>query len=297
MTLKKYRKKSDKIVEAMPLDLPECRIQYQQWGSQQKAKEGDWLVKHDDEYYTVESESFSQTYQNISGNQYKKVGNVWAEVAEKDGQITTKEGKTQYKKGDMRVYNQPDKTDGYAMPAKAFYNNYELDDAALPTESAMRAQQYLEQRVNDQIQWYEKKSAINQKRYKQCQIGAIVFGAAIPLLTAISFEDFEVLLRFTIALLGSLIAIMNALVSLYKFQDNWVQYRTAAESLTREKFLFLTKSRPYAGDEEKDFKQLVERCELTMSSENSVWQNHAVAELEELEFPKTTNIKKPDNKK
>lgn len=286
MSLKKYRKKSEQFVEAMQLALPDCRIQYQKWGGAQQAQEGDWLVKNGDEYYTVESTSFSHTYEKMSGNQYKKVGKVWAEIAEQDGEMPTKEGKTQYKKGDMCVYNQADKTDGYATTAQVFHDNYELDDASTLTENTMRAQEYLEQRVNDQIQWYENKAAINQKKYKQCQLGAIIFGASIPLLTAISFEEFEVLLRFTIALLGSLIAIMNALVSLYKFQDNWVQYRTAAESLTRERFLFLTQSKPYNGEEESDFKQLVERCEVIMSSENSLWKKKAAADLEALKFPK-----------
>lgn len=298
VNLKRYRKKSEKVVEAMPLALPDCRVQYEQWGGSQQAKEGDWLVKHDDEYYTVESETFAKTYQHIRANHYKKIGKVWAKIANDSGTVVTKEGKTQYKEGDILVYNNKNKTDGYAMNVETFNNNYELDEAPPLMESKMRAQQYLEQRVDDQIQWYESKSAINQKRFKQCQLGAIIFGAAIPLLTAVSFEELEVVLRFTIALLGSLIAIMNALVSLYKYQENWVQYRGGAESLTREKFLFLTQSKPYSGDEDNDFKMLVERCEVIMSSENSLWAKQASAELEALKLPTTKDhTKKSSDKK
>ena len=294
MNLKQYRKKQQQTVEAMPLALPDCTIEYQKWGGTQRAKQGDWLVNHDEEYYTVDATSFRNTYKSVGGNQYQKVGKVWAEVAEQAGEIHTKEGITRYQKGDIRVYNQPDKTDGYAMSAETFYYNYDLDESPSFQGNIMHAQQYIEQRVDDQIRWYENKAAVNQKRYKQCQLGAIIFGAAIPLLTAVSFEELEVLLRFTIALLGSLIAIMNALVSLYKFQENWVQYRTAAESLIREKMLYITQSQPYDGEEDANFKQFVERCEVIMSSENSLWGKQTAAEIEGL--AKQNKSKKTSNK-
>ena len=135
----------------------------------------------------------------------------------------------------------------------------------------MNAQEYLDERVEDQIGWYEKKSSWNQKRFKFYQMSIIIFGALIPLITVVDFQELDVYARFLIALLGSLIAIFSAIINLYKFQENWVKYRATAETLIREKYLYLTRSQPYADDEDANLKILVERCQAVMSAENSAW--------------------------
>lgn len=144
----------------------------------------------------------------------------------------------------------------------------------------MNAQSYLKDRLQDQIDWYEKKSSWNQARYKQLQFMAIIFGASIPLLTVLSFDKIEVVIRFLIALFGSAIAVISAVLTLYKFQDNWVKYRATAEALIREKYLFLTKIAPYNEEEEKNLAVLVTRCEAIMSAEQRDWTESVVPQKE-----------------
>jgi hypothetical protein len=281
MTLRRYIKKHTQVVEAMPLAIDGATLKYEKWGGQQQAQEGDWLVNNSGEFYTVEKNSFANTYQKIFGNRYRKVAPVWAEVADKDGEIVTKEGLTHYQSGDVIVCNNENKVDCYAIAKDVFVQTYQPDNKE---NKPMLSQDYIEQRVDDQITWYEKKSCVNQKRFKSYQLASIVLAAAIPLLTVISLEKVEMMgniLPFTIAVIGTLIAIFNAVLGLYKFQENWVQYRSTAESLIREKYLFLTQASPYTDDETSNFKAIVERCEGIMSSENSVWIKATTAKQEE----------------
>jgi len=57
--------------------------------------------------------------------------------------------------------------------------------------------------------------------------------------------------------------------SLYKYQENWVAYRSTCESLKHEKYLYNTKSTPYQGKD--SFNLLVQRVEMLISQENSSW--------------------------
>ena len=70
--------------------------------------------------------------------------------------------------------------------------------------------------------------------------------------------------------MGVLIAVAVALSALFKYQENWIQYRVTSEQLKQEKFLFLTGSGPY-GDSTKAFNTLVQRIEEIVSKEAGTW--------------------------
>ena len=72
--------------------------------------------------------------------------------------------------------------------------------------------------------------------------------------------------------MGLLITIITGVVTLYKFQENWIEYRTTCETLRHEKFLFLTQTDPY--DIEDPFNLLVHRVENLISKENTQWAQH-----------------------
>lgn len=269
-TLQQYFKKPGKPVRAVQLNLPEVNLTYKQWGETQQAHSGDWLVNNESNTYTVAQESFRTTYKHLYGDWYRKVAPVWAETATTDGAITTKEGRSHYRAGDYLVYNLPDRRDGYTVPKQEFEQHYR---PAGEITMSMSAEDYLQTRVDDQIDWYDRKSINNQRQFKRLQLVAIIFGATIPLLTAISFREWETLIRFVIALLGSAIAIVTGLVSLNRYQENWVKYRSCAEALRREKYHFLTRT---GGYDDANTGLLVNRCEAIMASEQSEWMKAAM---------------------
>lgn len=125
---RRYRKKPEQFVIAVPLKLDFDVFLYQKWGAEQRAKAGDWLVNNNGEIYTVDHDTFAHTYQEIKPGQYIKVTPVWAEVAAQAGQIKTKEGVSQYQAGDYLVWNDPAGQDGYCISAALFEAMYELDE-------------------------------------------------------------------------------------------------------------------------------------------------------------------------
>lgn len=132
----------------------------------------------------------------------------------------------------------------------------------------MNQDEYIEQRLQDQIGWYSGKSAWNQRGFKWLRLMEIISAALIPFLSAMG--DRVPAGPWVIGLLGVVIAVAAAAGSLYKFHENWIQYRTTAEQLKHEKFLFLTGTRPY-DDEEDRLPLLVQRVEGLLSKEHSAW--------------------------
>lgn len=125
----------------------------------------------------------------------------------------------------------------------------------------MSPEEYIQQRVDDQIAWHSKKSSTNRKTYQILTLLAIIAAACIPLLSAVTLlsENPGVIAPLAAGGLGVLITILSGTTSLFRFHENWVEYRLIVESLKRERFLFLAGVEPYTGDEK--FPEFVERVE------------------------------------
>jgi len=127
--------------------------------------------------------------------------------------------------------------------------------------------EYLEKRLDDQIKWYGEKSSANQAAYKRLRLIEIIAAAAIPLLAGYSAQREYV--GMAMGVIGLLVAVLAGIASLYRFQENWSEYRAAAEALRQEKFLYLARVAPYDGD--KAFELLVQRVEALLKSETTDW--------------------------
>lgn len=125
---RRYRKKADRFVIAVRLDLDTDGFTYRKWGAEQRCKRGDWLVDNEGDIYSVDSDVFAKTYRRVSPGVYVKTGPVWAEVATAPGSVVTNEGKSFYTAGDYLVYNNEDGTDACCIGADKFESMYELDE-------------------------------------------------------------------------------------------------------------------------------------------------------------------------
>ena len=123
--IRRYRKKEDQFIVAVQLNLETIGFVYQKWGSEQQCKPGDWLVDNHGDVYTVDRETFDQTYAQKSPGIYVKTTAIWAEQATKPGKVATKEGFSHYQTGDYLVSNNEDGTDAYCVSAKKFESMYE----------------------------------------------------------------------------------------------------------------------------------------------------------------------------
>lgn len=122
----------------------------------------------------------------------------------------------------------------------------------------MTENEYIAQRLDDQIEWYDRKSMWNQKWYKRLKTAEFVLAASVPVLVA--FVASHPVIKVVIAAAGSAVAVISAVHGLYNFHENWIEYRSVCEALKREKHLYLTRSGIYA-EAENPFSLLVDRAE------------------------------------
>jgi len=131
----------------------------------------------------------------------------------------------------------------------------------------MDEESYMIDRVDHQIDWYSRKSARNKKLFLSFEVSAIGSAALIPIISQwleLSWTS------VTIACLGGLSAVIASTVSLLQSRDRWAEYRTTAETLRHEKYLYLTGSGPYEDD--RSFPRFVEAIEALVSQENTAWK-------------------------
>src|SRR5258707_935277 len=133
-------------------------------------------------------------------------------------------------------------------------------------EPRMDEADYIKHRLDDQIGWDQDKS----RRYKQFNLTLriIEIAAAITIPFLATFAQMYPFGTVVISsFLGVVIVACTSLSSLFQAQERWIEYRTAAESLKKEKYLFQTRVEPYNSADA--FATLVQRVEALLSKENA----------------------------
>jgi hypothetical protein len=118
--------------------------------------------------------------------------------------------------------------------------------------------------LQDQIEWYDRKSGSNQKAFKFLKICTISAAALIPVFANINR------MSWATAGLGVLIVILEGLQQLNQYHSNWISYRSTCEALKHEKFLYLGKAGMYAAANDPHA-LLAERIEALVSQEHAKW--------------------------
>src|ERR671925_492551 len=96
---------------------------------------------------------------------------------------------------------------------------------------------YVEDRLTEQMKWYETKANENKSRFHIFQIIIIIASVIIPIINLINFVPFEI--RIISSILGRTVTGVTAFIQLKKYQENWLLYRATEENLKKEKYLFL----------------------------------------------------------
>lgn len=132
----------------------------------------------------------------------------------------------------------------------------------------MAEEEYINERLEDQIKWYSKKATKNKLLNNWTKAIVIILSATIPLFVGIEFN--EIFRNIVLSAIGVVITIISGLSGLLKFQEKWTEYRTTSETLKHEKYLFKANAAPY-NEEKEPYKLLVTRIESIISREHSVW--------------------------
>ena len=145
-----------------------------------------------------------------------------------------------------------------------------VDDAVRPM-ALSEAKNPTQDRLEDQIGWYDRKSQNAQRRYKILKLAQVILAGLIPLVSVFSIP--EPYFKWVTAVLGLLVLIIEAVQQLNQDQQNWIAYRSACEALKHEKYLHLASAGPYANAEngEKRLALLADRIEGLISQEHAKW--------------------------
>jgi hypothetical protein len=129
--------------------------------------------------------------------------------------------------------------------------------------------EYLQRRLEQQRQWHSEKAAWNKRWFYSTEIATLFAGASIPVVNLL-FANQSFRAGVLSAILGAIVVLAAALGKLFKFHENWLQYRTVVETLGREKELYLNAAAEYAEvDEARRNQLLVERIENILTTTTS----------------------------
>jgi len=125
-------------------------------------------------------------------------------------------------------------------------------------------------RLDDELEWYDRKSVSNQRIYNRIKVTEILAAAMIPFIAGFHAKEAVWVSAGMTGGLGVLVTFLEGLLQLYQFQQNWISYRATCEALKHEKYLFQGNAGPYAGA--KDARALLaERVESMVSQEQAKW--------------------------
>jgi len=123
-------------------------------------------------------------------------------------------------------------------------------------------------RLEEQIDWYDRKSRAAQRTFKRIKVAEILAAAVIPFLAGISIPHD----KLVIAGLGVLITILEGFLHLNQYQQLWGTYRGTCEALKHEKYVYMAKAGPYATAADAHA-MLAERVESLVSQEHAQWNS------------------------
>jgi hypothetical protein len=135
--------------------------------------------------------------------------------------------------------------------------------------------QYLKDRYEDQIDWYDRKAARNQTIYRWMQWTLIVLAAITPILIELDLKPLGWLQWATLT--SAIVAILTAGMKTFKYQENWINYRTTCETLRKERYFYDAGLGDYGTEKDKEA-IFVERVESLISRENTMWVSTHKAE-------------------
>lgn len=132
------------------------------------------------------------------------------------------------------------------------------------TAASFEGQSPTLERLDGQIAWYDRKGRECQHRYKGLKTVVIAAAAAIPVVAA-----FDVPV-YVAGILGAVVVVVEGILQAFQYHQNWITYRSTAEALKHEKYLYLGRADVYA-ESKNPMRVLAERIESLISQEHARW--------------------------
>ena len=137
-------------------------------------------------------------------------------------------------------------------------------------------------RLQTQIEWYDRKAKASQRAYKVSKISIVVLAILIPVFAEYGFiPGLHDTRAFLVGAASGVIVLLEGLQVLNKWQENWILYRATCEGLRNEQHLFAEKAGPYTGLRPDAAQRLLaERTSTLVMAEHSKWSHAREAKIE-----------------
>ncbi|MFD3945677.1 DUF4231 domain-containing protein [Streptomyces sp. NPDC058579] len=134
----------------------------------------------------------------------------------------------------------------------------------------MTAERYVDSRLTQYQEWYDLKATKMKAMHLRMRTLAVVGGALVPVLVNLDLGFAKV----TATVLSLVVVASVSLESVYRYREQWKNYRSTEQLLGHERVYFAARVGPYHGLSERDcFTLLVARVEKAIASENSATLN------------------------
>ncbi|MFJ8039700.1 DUF4231 domain-containing protein [Kitasatospora sp. NPDC096147] len=141
--------------------------------------------------------------------------------------------------------------------------------ASSPIEG-MTPERYIETRLVQYQQWYDRKAIAAKAAHLRMRTASVVGGALVPVLVNVDLP----FARAVATVLSLVVVTSVSLESVYRYREQWKNYRSAEQLLGHERVYFEAAVGPYTDQNVRDaFVNLVARVEKVISHENSATLN------------------------
>ncbi|MEV7279618.1 DUF4231 domain-containing protein [Streptomyces sp. NPDC093111] len=134
----------------------------------------------------------------------------------------------------------------------------------------MTPQTYVETRLAQYQEWYDRKATKMKAMHLRMRTVSVVGGALVPVLVNLDVG----FARITATVLSLVVVASVSLESVYRYREQWKNYRSTEQLLGHERVYFAARVGPYDRLSDRDsFTTLVARVEKAIASENSATLN------------------------
>lgn len=128
----------------------------------------------------------------------------------------------------------------------------------------------MEERLAQYQRWYDKKAVKTKAMHLRMRTISVVGGALVPVLVNLDLS----FAKLTATVLSLIVVGSVSLESVYRYREQWKNYRSTEQLLGHERVYFEARVGPYSGlSENEAFSTLVARVESSIANENSATLN------------------------
>lgn len=131
---------------------------------------------------------------------------------------------------------------------------------------------YIEQRLINQIIWYDNNATKKQDKYKHLTILSIILTSIIPILSIFTGYRYGIIATILITVCSTSSATILSVINLCEYHKLWIEYRSTCEILKSILHRYFMKVNEFSSSDDKsNLNLLISSCEEYMTKEFKTW--------------------------